>query len=266
MFCARCGAGIPDGNQFCIQCGQAVAGTPAGANAAPVPATPAMTGTVDASAPPIAVPMGDAPTSGKALGSMISGVFGLIFFLPAIAAIVLGHIARSDIKKSNGRLQGNGMATAGLIMGYGAFAFLPFILIIAAIAIPNLLRARMAANESSAVASIRTINVAETSYQSQYPSAGFTCRLESLGGSGSSPSVDHAQLIDDGLASGEKHGYRFLLRSCVNTETEHKYQVIAYPLVRNQSGKRTFCSDESGVVKAGEGESVEDCLESGESH
>ena len=52
---------------------------------------------------------------------------------------------------------GDGMAIAGLVLGYIGFAAIPFILIIAAIAIPNLLRARMAANEASAVGSLRTI-------------------------------------------------------------------------------------------------------------
>ncbi len=195
---------------------------------------------------------------------MITGIFGLIFFLPAIAAIVLGHIARSEIRKSNGRLQGNGMATAGLVMGYGVFAFFPVILIIAAIAIPNLLRARIAANESSALASIRTINTAEVAYQSAYPSVGFTCSLANFGGDGSSaPSAGQSQLLDNVLASGRKHGYRFVLENCVNAEKEHKYQVVAYPEARNQTGVRTFCSDESGDIKVGGGESAAECLADG---
>ena len=56
-------------------------------------------------------PAPDAQTSGKALASMITGIFGLILFLPAIAAIILGHMSRSEIRKSNGRLRGNGMAS-----------------------------------------------------------------------------------------------------------------------------------------------------------
>ena len=55
------------------------------------------------------------------------------------------------------------------------------ILIIAAIAIPNLLRARIAANESSAVSAIRTINTAEVSYQSAYPTVGYSTTLPQLG-------------------------------------------------------------------------------------
>jgi type IV pilus assembly protein PilA len=157
------------------------------------------------------------------------------------------------------------MATAGLVMGYGAFAIIPFILIIAAIAIPNLLRARIAANETSAAAGVRILNRAEISYQSEYPKVGFTCALDSLGGNGASaPSADHAQMIDDRLASGEKIGYRFELRNCVNSEVDgHKYQVVAYPKVRHQTGVRAFCSDETGVIRIDPSGSADDCLTSG---
>src|SRR3984893_7762614 len=82
------------------------------------------------------------------------------------------------------------------------------ILIIAAIAIPNLLRARIAANESSAVASIRTINTAQISYNSAYPTVGFAS-LIALSGSCTGttlPTSAAACLIDSQLASGTKSG------------------------------------------------------------
>jgi uncharacterized protein DUF4190/zinc ribbon protein len=170
MFCSTCGTSIPDNSRFCDHCGQPVPG-----QAIPLPSQPG------APPPPAPYPVVE-QTSGKALASMITGIFGLIFFLPAIAAITLGHISRSEIRKSNGRLKGDGMATAGLVMGYGVFALIPFVLIIAAIAIPNLLRARMAANEASAVHTVREINTAEIAYQTTYPNIGFTCRLNSFGG------------------------------------------------------------------------------------
>ena len=61
------------------------------------------------------------------------------------------------------------------------------ILIIASIAIPNLLRARMSANEASAVGAIKTINTAQISYLSAYPTAGYAATLGALGGSACSP-------------------------------------------------------------------------------
>src|SRR6266852_2316609 len=70
----------------------------------------------------VAVPTEAGKTSGKALGSLISGIFGLLLFPVAIVAIILGHISRSEIRKSNGRLQGAGMALTGLIFGYAGIA------------------------------------------------------------------------------------------------------------------------------------------------
>src|SRR4051794_34867959 len=87
------------------------------------------------------------------------------------------------------------------------------ILIIAAIAIPNLLRARIAANESSAVSSIRTINTAEVTYQSAYPTVGYAANLVSLGpGAGvqtcpaGGPVQAAACLVDSALANNVANG------------------------------------------------------------
>src|SRR5438876_12151766 len=90
------------------------------------------------------------------------------------------------------------------------------ILIIAAIAIPNLLRSRIAANEASAVGSIRTLNTAEVTYASTYPDQGFTCSLTRMGppsGSASATSTT-AGLVDAVLASGVKSGYTFAFTGC----------------------------------------------------
>jgi Domain of unknown function (DUF4190) len=105
-----------------------------------------------------------ARNSGKAIGSLICGLLAFIF-PAAVAAIILGHISRSEIRNSGGQLTGSGMALAGLIFGYIGASFIPF-MIIAAIAIPNLLRARIAANEASGVQAIRTIGAAESSCKS----------------------------------------------------------------------------------------------------
>jgi type II secretory pathway pseudopilin PulG len=103
----------------------------------------------------------------------------------------------------------------------GRFSGTPFdciILIIAAIAIPNLLRSRIAANEASAVGSMRTINTAELSYSTTYPSVGFTATLINLGKNGgdcTAPTSTTACLIDDSLATTSatvlKSGYYFAL-------------------------------------------------------
>src|SRR6202162_5108952 len=82
------------------------------------------------------------------------------------------------------------------------------ILIIAAIAIPNLLRSRMAANEASAVGSLRTLNTAAVTYSSTYPSVGYPGSLGALAPS-SPASSSSADLVDSVLAGGHKSGYAF---------------------------------------------------------
>jgi type IV pilus assembly protein PilA len=239
VFCSGCGNNVAEGEKFCRVCGKEA---PAQAVTAPV------AGTLALSAP--------AETSGKAIASLVCGLF-LFAFPMSILAIIFGHISLSEIRKSAGRLKGEGMAIAGLVLGYLGLAGIPFVLIIAAIAIPNLLRARMAANESSAAAMVRTLVVAEVGYSSMHPEAGYTCTLSDLTGAG---------LIDAKLASGQKSGYAFELSGCTATAdsvANVKFQVVAYPMARNQTGRRAFCSDESGVVKADANGSPQDCLENG---
>lgn len=124
------------------------------------------------------------------------------------------------------------------------------ILIIAAIAIPNLLRARIAANESSAVGSVRTIVTAEVTYSSTW-GTGFAASIANLGGA--NPCVAAAAaacLIDPVLAAGNKSGYKLAapggaaVGGIVPT-----FAVSAVPQTVGQTGQRAFCSDESGVVR-----------------
>jgi len=128
------------------------------------------------------------------------------------------------------------------------------ILIIAAIAIPNLIRSRIAANEASAVGSLRTLNTAEITYQSTYPNVGFTCTLSNLGGSSASqtPGSSSAGLIDSNLSSGVKSGYSFGLSNCTTAGSIYvSYSSDAAPVVVNTTGNRYFCSDQSGVIRYG---------------
>jgi type IV pilus assembly protein PilA len=125
------------------------------------------------------------------------------------------------------------------------------ILIIAAIAIPNLLRSRMAANEASAVGSVRTLNTAEVTYTTTY-GTGFTT-LAQLGGA--APCVAAAAtacLIDPILTGGTKSGYT--MTSVPNTGAGTvaspfvAYEINATPQ-STSSGTRAFCSDQSGVIR-----------------
>jgi type IV pilus assembly protein PilA len=129
------------------------------------------------------------------------------------------------------------------------------ILIIAAIAIPNLLRARIAANEASAVASCRTINTASITYNSNYNA--YATALSNLGPSnGATPTSTTADLLDGVLAPsgggnvGTKSGYTFTYVSPVALVG---YTVIAAPVSLNQTGVRYFYTDASGVIRANAG-------------
>jgi type IV pilus assembly protein PilA len=125
------------------------------------------------------------------------------------------------------------------------------ILIIAAIAIPNLLRARMAANESSAVSAIRTLNTGEVTYNSTYATDGFASTLVELGPSAANPcapSSATACLIDSVLSSGTKSGYNFTGTAAGGPPTT-TYYWAAQPVTANQTGVRTFCSFEDAVVR-----------------
>lgn len=123
------------------------------------------------------------------------------------------------------------------------------ILIIAAIAVPSYLRSRMAANESAAVASVRTINTAQISYNSAYPTVGFAGTLTALGGTNCSPpDSTSACLIDTQLAGGLKNGYNFTLANVSGTPNA-TYNIIGSPVLVNGSGIRYFCSFQDGVLR-----------------
>jgi hypothetical protein len=184
-----------------------------------------------------------AQTSGKAIVSLACGLFVLAFPL-SIVAIILGHLSVAEIRKSSGRLKGEGLAIAGLILGYFGLAAIPVALIVAAIVMPNLRSARMAANESSAVMSVRQVVSAEIVFSSSHPQEGYTCNLADLA---------KAELIDPKLSAfGQKKGYDFELSGCravVEGGPKKRYLMVAYPAVRDETGSKSFCSDESGVVK-----------------
>jgi type IV pilus assembly protein PilA len=242
MFCSNCGAINEGGGQFCKKCGQPfTAGPPTGE--------------------------GEGQISGKAVASLICGI--LFFIFPsAIAAVILGHISLSEIRKSAGRLTGEGMAITGLVLGYLGLLIIPIALIIGAIAVPNLLRARQAANEASAVGALRTINTANVTYAYTYNNS-FAPNLGVLDGQeAGAASCDHADFIDGVLATGEKSGYTFRYvplaadgtqlnfdnraavpaQGCAQAGVPH-YKITADPMRRGQTGRRSFYTDDTGVIR-----------------
>lgn len=141
------------------------------------------------------------------------------------------------------------------------------ILIIAAIAIPNLLRSRMAANEASAVGSLRTLNTAMVTYNTTY-GVGFAPSLASLGGpTGAPANCGASELVDEVLAgtnpataTPQKSGYTFQMFPGVTAATvpvgstcapgwADGYAITAIPIALGTTGQNSFCTDASGVIR-----------------
>jgi hypothetical protein len=130
----------------------------------------------------------------------------------------------------------------------------------AAIAIPNLLRSRIAANEAGAIGSIRTVNTAEVTYSAEYPKIGFAPDLAALGTDPKNPtahSSDHAGIISDPLAGPActgntpcvKSGYEFRLTAPCQHAPCKEYVAVATP-VSSSAGTKNFCSTSDGVIRA----------------
>ncbi len=127
------------------------------------------------------------------------------------------------------------------------------ILILAAIAIPNLIQSRMTANEASAVQTLRDINTAQSVYSVQF-GAGFSPDLPSLGGTSGTASPSNALLIPDPVAlpPNTKDGFKFSYAVTANNwplGTPSSYTVNADPITPGSTGRRWFFTDESMVIR-----------------
>lgn len=125
------------------------------------------------------------------------------------------------------------------------------ILLIAAIALPNLFSARKKANEAAAVASIKAIQTAESVYQNTYPARGYSGSLINLGNNGSTCetlSPTNACLIDPALASGLKDGYLFDLLGDGKIP-DQTYTIRATPQ-SSTAGNCSYSSDQSGIMQS----------------
>jgi prepilin-type N-terminal cleavage/methylation domain-containing protein len=132
------------------------------------------------------------------------------------------------------------------------------ILIIAAIAIPNLLQARIAANEASAIGSIRTITSAEATYFTTYPAVGYANSIAQLGGAAPcTPAAASACIIDNFLATAipggvGKSGFYLLATGSITggATTNTAYVIGAAPIQVHSTGNRDFCSTSDGVLRS----------------
>ncbi|HVP44336.1 MAG TPA: hypothetical protein VMS96_12955 [Terriglobales bacterium] len=197
-----------------------------------------------------------------------AGASGLLYQDPiAMAALQLQRMApglAASVAQSAGQAPPNvlcfyGSEKAIREASTSVTADAAVVLVAAAIAIPNLLRSRTAANEASAVAAIRSVSTAQVVYQSYYPEKGFAPSLEMLGPNPRSPSTTsaaHASLLDATLGCADmwctREGYRFTITAACRQQHCGDYVIVATPLSPS-SGSRNFCSTSNGIVhfKAG---------------
>lgn len=249
-FCMGCGKSLAEGERFCAGCGRDSTAT----------AVPRVDPAVAFGLPP--------ETSGKAIFSLVSGL--IVFFPPfSISAVIFGHLAISDIRKSPGRLTGRGLAIAGIVLGYLGAAFYAGLIGLGIYeyrmdekqGTKQHLTYSAPGGESSVIASLRTLNTAEIAYSQGHRATGYTCSLSDLTG---------AWGVSRQLATGKKNGYNFELLNCTPAKPDGpiiKYQIVAYPEASPENlakkGLPAYCSDQSDVIRMARNGSGEECLTSG---
>jgi type IV pilus assembly protein PilA len=190
----------------------------------------------------------DEPTDQKKGLAIFALVLSIISFFTfgllgvgAIVSIILSCIAMGRAKRDPLRYGGHGMAIAGLVLSIVSLVTVVPTAIIASIAIPNLLAARRAANEGSAISSLRTLHAAEATFQATAGAGKF----------GTLNELAAANLIDSKLATGTKNGYNFTVE--VTADGDYPgFSVVGVPMTYRSSGLRSFYVDETGVIRGGD--------------
>jgi len=150
------------------------------------------------------------------------------------------------------------------------------VLVVAAIAIPNLMKSRIAANEASAVGSLRSINTAQISYQMSYLNKGFARDLAKLGSDPKSPksaSEEHAGLLDEKLGNANcvagkwctNSGFRFTMNALCEQDQCTEFVAVATPVASN-TGSRSFCSTSEGIIRVKPGPPLNKSISVAECH
>ena len=158
-----------------------------------------------------------------------------------------------NCKNSNFRarrsLQPNGFTLMELLI------VMAIITVLMLIGFPTYRSVMKHSRELSAKKSMQTIQQAEMMYSTNYPSHGFACNLQYLGGDpGKPPSATASEMLPDELAKGNKDGYIFTITNCAKnalngSERVDGYTITAVPEAVGKTGDLGFCSDEGGVLK-----------------
>lgn len=161
------------------------------------------------------------------------------------------RLQRISRRAGRQRLEANGFTLMELLI------VISIILILMLVAIPTAGKIRKHANELSAQKSLQTIQEAESMYESTYPTSGYACTLQALGGDPNAgpPSATAAQVINGELTTGIKSGYIFNITNCTkvninNQERITSYTATAVPATPGKTGDRGFCLDSGGAMKA----------------
>lgn len=262
--CRECGfVGWADA-EFCKRCGASVASPPIAdyqeqANASQgAIAPPTASQALEPSSEPQTVYYAPGTNAfpedlktGWAIASLVFGIanfllFG-IFVIPIIVGIVISVVALKKIKQDPFEYGGKAMAIAGLVTNIVSVVVLIPVLIIVAIAVPNLLAARRAANEGSAIKSLRTIHSAQATWQATKGQGKF----------GTLSELHHDNLISGDLAGGMRHGYRFTIELVADGDGYPGFTAVGVPVDYGWSGRRSFYIDETGVIRAVDGHGTE---------
>src|SRR5258708_8988320 len=201
-------------------------------------------------------------TSGHAIASLILGmifpfaVSNILFGVPAFsktisftlmlspfAGVLLGNMAKVRIRRAKTEIRGLAIARAGLAVVYAGMALM------AITWITPFERFHLSANESSAVGSLRSLNVALGEYGRANPTQGLPRTLEEL--KAKTPNEEPLWTIDSTLASGEKAGYRFTYvpKSIYSGGKLGAYEIFADPIAPGRSGIHHFFTDQTSSIR-----------------
>jgi hypothetical protein len=198
---------------------------------------------------------------GYAVASLVLGILSIptlgLLLVGAMASVILGVVALVKESRQPEEYGGKGMAITGIVLAGVSILLVPFVGIVAAIAIPSLLRARVSANEATAIGDVREVITAEARYQKA--NAGYFDNLECLATPEQCIPGHHGpSVIADRLVSTpEDKGYRRRFHPGPRADpappnaSPTSLMAFAYvvtPLSRGKTGVRTFCGDATGVI------------------
>jgi type IV pilus assembly protein PilA len=179
---------------------------------------------------------------GLAIASLVIGIVSFLTLtllgVGALTGIIFGIVALSRANGNPSKYGGKGLAIAGLVLSISSFVIIVPVGIIAAIAVPNLLAARIAANEASSAMSLREIAAAEARYYDTHQQYGTLDQLAA------------ERLISPGLSSGIRNGYRFNIEVLARDSAEEPgFEAMGVPISYPNTGRMSFYIDETGVIR-----------------